>query len=45
LDAALVELLKQPFGPWLLGVVALGLLAYGVYSFAEARYRQVGGSR
>ncbi|HEY3992547.1 MAG TPA: DUF1206 domain-containing protein [Ktedonobacteraceae bacterium] len=45
LDAALVELLKQPFGPWLLGIVALGLLAYGVYSFAEARYRAVGGSR
>jgi len=45
LDAALVELLKQPFGPWLLAIVALGLLAYGVYSFAEARYRLVGGSR
>ena len=35
LDAALVELLKLPFGPWLLGVVAQGLLAYGVYSFAN----------
>lgn len=45
LDAALVELLKQPFGPWLLAIVALGLLAYGGYSFAEARYRLVGGSR
>lgn len=44
LDAALMELLKQPFGPWLLGVVALGLLAYGGYSFAEARYRRVGGA-
>ena len=44
LDAALSELLKQPFGPWLLGVVALGLLAYGGYSFAEARYRRVGGA-
>lgn len=45
LDAALEELLKQPSGPWLLAIVALGLLAYGVYSFAEARYRRVGGSR
>lgn len=45
LDAALMELLKQPAGPWLLAIVALGLLAYGVYSFAEARYRRVGGSR
>jgi hypothetical protein len=44
LDSALVELQKQPFGPWLLGVLALGLLAYGVYSFAEARYRRVGGA-
>lgn len=42
LDSALVELLKQPFGPWLLGLVALGLIAYGVYSFVEARYRRVG---
>jgi hypothetical protein len=44
LDAALVELLHQPFGPWLLGVVALGLIAYGLYSFVEARYRRVGGA-
>ncbi len=42
LDSALVELLKQPFGPWLVGLVALGLLAYGLYSFVEARYRRVG---
>src|SRR5579883_3486179 len=42
LDGALMELLKQPFGPWLLGLVALGLIAYGVYSFVEARYRSVG---
>jgi Na+/proline symporter len=42
LDTALIELLNQPFGPWLLGIVALGLLAYGIYSFAEARYRRVG---
>jgi len=45
LDAVLMELLKQPFGPWLLGLVALGLLAYGLYSFAEARYRRVGGAQ
>ncbi len=42
LDTALTELLHQPFGPFLLGIVALGLLAYGVFSFAEARYRRVG---
>jgi Domain of Unknown Function (DUF1206) len=42
LDSALKELLHQPFGPVLLGIVALGLIAYGVYSFVEARYRRVG---
>lgn len=41
LSGALTTLAQQPFGPALLVVVALGLLAYGVYSFAEARYRQV----
>jgi len=42
LDAALRTLIQQPFGPLLLGIVALGLVAYGVYSFVEARYRRVG---
>ena len=42
LDTALSELLHLPFGPVLLGIVALGLLAYGVYSFVEARYRRLG---
>jgi hypothetical protein len=44
LDSALVALVQQPFGPWLLGLVALGLIAYGVYSFVEARYRRLGWS-
>jgi hypothetical protein len=42
LDSALQTLAQQPFGPFLLGIVALGLVAYGVYSFVEARYRLVG---
>jgi Domain of Unknown Function (DUF1206) len=42
LDAALQTLIQQPFGPVLLGIVALGLMAYGIYSFIEARYRRVG---
>ncbi|HVB73326.1 MAG TPA: DUF1206 domain-containing protein [Ktedonobacteraceae bacterium] len=42
LDTALGELLSLPFGPVLLGIVALGLIAYGVYSFVEARYRRLG---
>jgi len=42
LDAALGELQRLPFGPFLLGIVALGLIAYGIYSFLEARYRRLG---
>ena len=42
LDGVLQELAHQPFGQVLLGVVAVGLFAYGVYSLVEARYRRVG---
>ncbi len=42
LDTAIGELQKLPFGQLLLGIVALGLLAYGIYSFVEARYRRLG---
>jgi Domain of Unknown Function (DUF1206) len=42
LDGALQELARQPFGPFLLGIVALGLIAYGIYSLVEARYRRLG---
>jgi Domain of Unknown Function (DUF1206) len=42
LDAALRTLAQQSYGPLLLGIVALGMVAYGVYSFVEARYRRVG---
>ncbi len=38
----LSALRQQPFGRILLGVVALGLLAFAVYSFIEAAYRRVG---
>jgi len=42
LDSALKTLVHEPFGSVLLVIVALGLIAYGVYSFVEARYRLVG---
>ncbi|GHO66084.1 hypothetical protein KSC_049760 [Ktedonobacter sp. SOSP1-52] len=42
LDGALQVLSQQPFGAFMLGVVALGMLSYGVYSFVEARYRRIG---
>lgn len=41
LDGTLREFAGTPAGPWLLVVVALGLVTYGVYSFAEARWRKV----
>jgi len=42
LDGALKRLAGRSYGPALLVVVAVGLAAYGLYSFAEARYRRVG---
>jgi len=41
LGGALATLAQQPYGSWLLGVVALGLIAYSIYSLVEARYRQL----
>lgn len=38
LDQALHELVRQPFGPWLLGVVAVGIACYGLFCFAVARH-------
>jgi hypothetical protein len=42
LDSALKTLAHQPFGLVLLSIVSLGLIAYGIFSFVEARYRRVG---
>ncbi|MCM2129754.1 DUF1206 domain-containing protein [Larsenimonas rhizosphaerae] len=39
LGGALTTVAQQPFGPWLLLAVALGLIAYGGYCFVNARYR------
>jgi hypothetical protein len=39
LGGALDTLAQQPYGPWLLGLVAAGLVAYAVYCFSYARYR------
>jgi hypothetical protein len=40
LDGALRSLRDTAAGPWLLGVAALGLVAFGLYGFAEARWRR-----
>jgi hypothetical protein len=41
LDGALSEIVHSPYGPYLLGLTAAGLFAFGLYSFVEARYREV----
>jgi Domain of Unknown Function (DUF1206) len=41
IDSALRALAHTPFGPWLLVVIALGLVTFGVYSWCEARWRAV----
>lgn len=41
LDGALAEILRRDYGDTLLGIVASGLFAYGLYCFVEARYREV----
>jgi uncharacterized protein DUF1206 len=41
IGGALAEVAQASYGPALLGFVAAGLLAFGLYSFVEARYRDV----
>ena len=41
LGEALETLREQPYGAWLLGIVALGLIAYGIYMVMQARYRRI----
>ena len=41
LGGALTKLARQPYGSFLLGLVAAGLLLYGLYSFVESRYRKL----
>ncbi len=41
MNEALYTLASSPYGAWLLGVVAAGLFAFGVYSFLEAAYRRI----
>ena len=41
LSGALRALEQQSYGQWVLGIVALGLVAYGFYMFVMARYRRM----
>ena len=41
LGGALSALAAQPFGPYLLVLVALGFVAFGLFMFVVARYRRI----
>lgn len=41
IDGALARLADRTYGQVLLGVVAAGLLLFGIFSIAEARYRRI----
>jgi len=36
IDDVLLIILNQPYGPWLLGIVAVGLIAFGFYSLLSS---------
>ena len=39
--AALETLESQPGGSWILGLTAVGLMAFGAFAFVEARWRRI----
>jgi len=40
-EGALQAIQQQPYGGWLMGIVALGLIAYGIHLGVQARYRRI----
>jgi hypothetical protein len=44
LEGVLDTLAQSRYGYWLMGFVAAGLIAYGLYMLVEARYRRIAGS-
>jgi hypothetical protein len=41
LDGALAKIANGSYGPFLLGIVAAGLIAFGVYSLSDVCYRRI----
>jgi uncharacterized protein DUF1206 len=41
IHGALGRLHHEPLGPWLLGLVAVGLVIFAAFSMFEARYRRL----
>lgn len=44
-EGALQAIQQQPYGAWLMGLVALGLIAYGIHLEVQARYRRISPAR
>jgi hypothetical protein len=44
LEGVLDTLAQKPYGGWVMGIVAAGLIAYGIYMLVESRYRRIAGS-
>lgn len=44
-DGTLLAIATSPYGPWLLGIVALSLIAFGLYSMLCVRWMKVDVSR
>ncbi len=40
-DSSLRALAATPLGPWLLVLVAIGLIMFGLFSFCQARWRRL----
>jgi NADH:ubiquinone oxidoreductase subunit 5 (subunit L)/multisubunit Na+/H+ antiporter MnhA subunit len=40
-EGALQAIQQGPYGAWLMGLVALGLIAYGIHLGVQARYRRI----
>jgi hypothetical protein len=41
LDGALAKIVHRSYGPFALGIVAAGLIAFALYSLSDARYRKI----
>jgi hypothetical protein len=41
IDGALQKLSRASYGPWVLGLTAVGLVCYGLFCLVDARYRDV----
>jgi Domain of Unknown Function (DUF1206) len=41
LDGALSKIAQQPYGQWLLGIVAAGLVLYGVFQILTGKNRHM----